>query len=311
MTTATAPAAPPAANSTAAASAAPAAAPAPAVEAGPQTTLKTSARCSGIALHTGVRAHLTLKPAPANHGIQITRVDLPDRPTVPALAAQVTDVRRATTLGAGRAAVHTVEHVLAALYAAGVDNALLEMDGPEPPVMDGSAAPFVELVAAAGSVGLDAPRRVYRVDRLFYHEDRDTRVLLLPGPEYRICCTVQFGGSLLDTQYRSQAITAASFAAELAPARTFCLYHEIEPLMVAGLIRGGSLDNANIIKDGAIICKERLRFADELVRHKMLDVVGDLSLVGCRLIGQVIAIKPGHPANVALARQVAAHLASR
>lgn len=266
-------------------------------------------RYSGIALHTGGRAHITFKPGEADQGVVIARVDLPGKPEVPAHATSVVGVKRATTIARGEAKVHTVEHVLATLYALGIDNVRVEMDGPEPPIADGSALPYLELLQGAGTVAQAAPRRYCRIREPLFFEADQTRMVFLPCDEYRISCTVSYGACLMDTQYLSLAIDAESFAKELGGARTFCLYEEIEPLMKAGLIRGGSLDNSNVIKDGAIVCKEALRYPDELVRHKMLDIVGDLSLIGRRLIGQVIAIKPGHPSNVALAREVVARLA--
>lgn len=269
-----------------------------------QRTLQRSGRISGIALHTGVRAYLTLKPAAADSGITISRVDLPNSPCAQALASNVVDVQRATTIAVGEGKVHTVEHVLAALYALGIDNALLELDGPEPPVADGSSAPYVDLVRSLGVEEQAAERRYWHVREPIYYEAGETRMVLLPYHEYRISCTVQYGASLLDTQYLSLAVDEDSFVEDLSRARTFCTYAEIEPLMKADLIRGGSLDNAVVIKDGAIICKDGLRYPDELVRHKMLDIVGDLSLIGRRLVGQVIAIKPGHQANVELGQKV-------
>jgi len=268
--------------------------------------LKAPSRISGIALHTGVRAHLTLRPAPAGAGIVVRRVDLPGQPEIPAHASRVIDVQRATTIAVGDAKVHTVEHVLAALYGCGVDNAVIEMDSAEPPVVDGSSAPFVALIEAAGIVVQDLPRRIYRVPRPVMVEAGGTTLVIWPDDQYRISCTVQYGVNSMDTQYATVTMGDGVFARELSAARTFCRYDEIEPLMIAGLIRGGSLDNAVILKDDAIICKDGLRFPDEQVRHKMLDIVGDLSLVGCRLLGHVIAIRPGHPTNVALAQAILA-----
>jgi UDP-3-O-acyl N-acetylglucosamine deacetylase len=271
-----------------------------------QRTILQPCRFSGIALHTGVRAHLTVLPAAAGAGIRIARIDLPDRPEVRAVADNVVDVRRATTIASGAAKVHTVEHVLAALYACGVDNARLEMDGPEPPIADGSSDLFVKEILAAGTTEQGMPRDYCRIENAIYVEQGETRVVILPYHEYRISCTISFGASMMDTQYLSVAVDCETFAAELAGARTFCPYEQIEELMVAGLVRGGSLDNAVVIKDGAIIAKDELRFPDEFVRHKMLDIVGDLSLVGRRLIGHVIAIKPGHPSNVEMAQGIRA-----
>jgi UDP-3-O-acyl N-acetylglucosamine deacetylase len=269
-----------------------------------QHTLAGRCRYSGIALHTGVRAHLILEPAPAGRGIQVVRIDLEKRPSGPASAANVAGVERATTLACGDATVHTVEHVLATLYACGIDNAIVAMDGPEPPIGDGSSAPYMDLVRTVGRQAQDAPRRTCRVCRPLVVEAGESVLVALPADTFRISCTVKFGEGLLGTQFLSLAITEETFANQLQHARTFCAYQEIEPLMVAGLIRGGSLDNAAVIKDGAIISKDGLRYPDELVRHKILDLVGDLSLIGRRLRAHVLAVKPGHRLNVALARKI-------
>ena len=273
-----------------------------------QQTLKRPVRYSGIALHTGVRAHVTLNPAPANAGVVIRRTDLAGAPPVRAHASQVIDVMRATTIANGPARVHTVEHVLAALHALGVDNAAIDMDGPEPPIADGSSAPYVALIQEAGLVAQDAPRRYFEVKEPIFIERGESKMVLLPDPQYRISCTVKYNATILDTQYLSLTVTPETFARDLSLARTFCLYEEIAPLMSKGLIRGGSLDNAVVMKDGAIISKDGLRYNDEFVRHKMLDIVGDLSLIGCRLRAQVIAIKPGHPLNVTMAQALCEHL---
>lgn len=268
-----------------------------------QQTISGTRRYSGIALHTGVRAHLTLRPAPANSGITLVRVDLPGRPSVRAIGANVVSVERATTIASGDARVHTVEHVLAALYACGIDNALIEMDGPEPPIADGSSAPYIELIVDAGVAKQAEPRKFCVITEPVMVEHGESKLIIVPrANEYRISCTVQYGDSILDTQYLSLPVNQDTFIHELSRARTFCVYREIEQLMVKGLIRGGSLDNAVVMKDGAIISKDGLRYPNEFVRHKMLDIVGDLSLVGRRLVGEVIAIKPGHPINVALAK---------
>jgi UDP-3-O-[3-hydroxymyristoyl] N-acetylglucosamine deacetylase/3-hydroxyacyl-[acyl-carrier-protein] dehydratase len=278
--------------------------------ANPQCTLKGSRRYSGIALHTGVRAHITLQPAPANAGIQIVRSDLIGQPAGAAIASNVVDCTRATTLAIGDSVVHTVEHVLAALYASGVDNAVLMMDGPEPPIADGSSDPYLALISEVGVEVQDAERRSYVIDKPLYVEQGDSRLVVVPDDDYRISCTVKYGDSLLNTQYRSLPVTQESFRDEMSRARTFCLYHEIESLMVAGLIRGGSLDNAVVAKGDVIISKDGLRYSDEFVRHKMLDIVGDLSLVGRRLQGHVIAVKPGHQINVTMAQTILEHFAA-
>jgi UDP-3-O-[3-hydroxymyristoyl] N-acetylglucosamine deacetylase/3-hydroxyacyl-[acyl-carrier-protein] dehydratase len=269
-----------------------------------QTTLRTTAGISGIALHTGSRVNLTLHPAPAGSGIRFRRVDLPGRPEVQATIDQVVSTQMATTIADGDAKVHTVEHVLAALSGMGIDNALVEMGGPEPPIVDGSARPFVDLITSAGIREQSAARTYVEVPAPVFIEANDSRLVLLPDACLRICCTVKYGATPLDCQYLSVAITPETFAHELCDARTFCLYEWIEPLIAANLIGGASLDNAVVIKGGAIFSKDGLRYPDELVRHKVLDIVGDLSLLGCRLRGQLIAIKPGHTIDVALVRRL-------
>jgi UDP-3-O-acyl N-acetylglucosamine deacetylase len=270
-----------------------------------QRTLKQECRFSGIALHTGIRAHLTLKPAAADSGYIVRRVDLPGSPEIRAIADNVIDVRRATTLANGDAVVHTVEHVLAALYACGVDNAYIDLDGAEPPIADGSSEPFVRLIDSVGTVAQSTTRQVCEITHPIHVEMGDTTTIILPDPKYRISCTISFGEHVLYTQFCSMPITKQTFTKDLAKARTFCPdYYEIESLMLAGLIRGASLDNAMVFKDGAIICKDGLRYPDECVRHKTLDIVGDLSLVGCRVQGHVVAVRPGHPSNVALAQRI-------
>ena len=269
-----------------------------------QRTLKGAASFSGIALHTGNRVKLTVLPAPAGSGVRFRRVDLPGRPEIPALAGEVVDTRRGTTLGRGEAQAHTVEHLLAAINALGLDNVTVEMSGPEPPIGDGSARPFLDLLRAAGAVEQGALREFFTVREPLWYEAGETRLVILPAPGFRISCTVKYDVTPLDCQYLSLDVTEESFCRELADARTFCLFHEIEYLMKNNLIRGGSLDNAVVIRQDAIFSKDGLRYPDEFVRHKMLDIVGDFFLLGRRLRGHVIAIKPGHPANVAAARRL-------
>ena len=269
-----------------------------------QQTIGKSVHYSGIALHTGIRAHIDILPAPENTGIRIVRTDLEDRPEGPAIATNVVDVKRATTLAVGNSVVHTVEHVLAALYACQIDNAIIEMNGAEPPIADGSSDAFIKMIEDAGTVEQKAEAKVCKVDKPIWIEQGESKLVILPDDVYRISCTVKYGVNVMDTQYRSLTVTKDSFIKELSLARTFCIYEEIEALMKANLIKGGSLDNAVVMKGGAIFSKDGPRYPDEFVRHKMLDIVGDLSLVGCRLVGHIIAIKPGHEINVCLAQKI-------
>ncbi len=269
-----------------------------------QRTVRGAASFSGIALHTGNRVKLTVLPAPADSGVRFRRTDLPGQPEIPALISEVVDTRRGTTLGRGAAQAHTVEHLLAAINALGLDNVTVEMTGPEPPIGDGSARPFLELLRGAGAVEQEALRRFYVVREPQWYEAGETWVIALPAPVFRISCTVKYNVTPLDCQYLALDISEDSFCRELAAARTFCLYQEIEYLMKNNLIRGGSLDNAVVIRQDAIFSKDGLRYPDELVRHKMLDMVGDFFLLGRRLRGHLIAIKPGHPANIELVRKL-------
>ncbi len=269
-----------------------------------QHTLAGNGYLSGIALHSGNRINLTVGPAPPDHGIVFRRADLPGRPEVRAVLDNVSETRRATTIADGEAVVYTVEHLLAVFYVFGVDNALVEMTGPEPPIGDGSAAAFVALVKQAGLTAQQAPRRQLVVSSPLYYENGEAILVLAPADDYRIACTVKYNCTPMDCQYLSLSVERESFISQIASARTFCSYHEIESLIEANLICGGSLDNAVIMKDGVILSKEGLRHPDEFVRHKILDIIGDFALLGCRLQGRILAVKPGHEVNIEMARRL-------
>lgn len=274
-----------------------------------QQTLAKSAFLSGIALHTGNRATLRLLPAPENHGIVFRRIDLPGKPEVPALARNVVDVQRGTTIGAGKAVVFTVEHIMSALHAAEIDNCIVEMNGQEPPIVDGSSRAFFELIAEAGIVEQAAPARYFTPAAPVLVVNGSTQIAIFPDPEkLRISCVTNFKGCPFDPQFFEYTLDCGTYAAEIAPARTFVDYRDLKMLIGMGLCKGGSLDAAAVIHQGAIICKEKLRFANEIVRHKILDLIGDLYLTGVRVRGNVIAIRPGHPRNVELATRLAAEI---
>src|SRR5213596_4272153 len=270
-----------------------------------QHTVGKTASFSGTALHTGDKVTLKLHPAPVDHGIKFKRKDLQDEPTIDAKIENLKMVERATTIGEGSVRVHTVEHILAALSAMGVDNAIVEMDANEPPIGDGSAQPYVELIKKAGIVAQEAPRRVFDVREPIHVETKTGSLLvILPDPKFRISCT-QAGPEGQFTQFFSTEITPAIFEREIAPARTFVFYEDVQALMDKNLIKGGSLENAIVVRGEAVLSKEPLRFGDEFVRHKILDIIGDLALVGRRIRGHVVAVKPGHAANAELARALA------
>jgi UDP-3-O-[3-hydroxymyristoyl] N-acetylglucosamine deacetylase / 3-hydroxyacyl-[acyl-carrier-protein] dehydratase len=270
-----------------------------------QQTVGKTASLSGTSLHTGEKVSLKLQPAPVNHGIKFKRKDLQDEPTIDARIDNLKTVERATTIGEGPMRVHTVEHVLAALSAMGVDNAIVEMDANEPPIGDGSAQPYVDLIKKAEMTVQEEPRKFFDVREPMYVESKTGALLvLLPDEKFRISCT-QAGPNNRFTQYLSMEVTAAAFEREIAPARTFVFYEDVQPLMEKNLIKGGSLENAIVVRGEAVLSKEPLRFLDEFVRHKVLDIIGDLALVGRRIRGHVVAAKPGHSVNADLARAVA------
>jgi len=270
-----------------------------------QHTVGKIASFSGTALHTGDKVTLKLHPAPVDHGIKFKRKDLQDDPTIDAKIENLKTVERATTIGEGSVRVHTVEHILAALSAMGVDNAIVEMDANEPPIGDGSAQPYVDLIKRAGVMAQEERRKFFDVRKPMHVEAKTGALLvLLPDDKFRISCT-QAGPNNRFAQFLSMEITPTSFECEIAPARTFVYYEDVEPLMEKNLIKGGSLENAIVVRGEAVLSKEPLRFPDEFVRHKILDIIGDLALAGRRIRGHLVAVKPGHAANAELARALA------
>src|SRR6202790_71191 len=276
-----------------------------------QQTLGKAAGFSGTSLHTGEKVTLKLHPAPVDHGIKFRRKDLQDEPTIDAKIDNLKTVERATTIGEGSVRVHTVEHVLSALSAMDVDNAIVKMNANEPPIGDGSAQPYVDLIKRAGVTAQEAPRKFFDVRESMHMEAKTGALLiLLPDETFRISCT-QAGPNNRFTQFLSMEVTPAIFEREIAPARTFVFYEDVQSLMDKNLIKGGSLENAIVVRGDAVLSKEPLRFADEFVRHKILDIIGDLALIGHRIRGHVVAVKPGHGANAELARAVARESAQR
>src|SRR5712691_6148512 len=269
-----------------------------------QQTLGKPASFSGTALHTGEKVTLKLQPAPVDHGIKFKRKDLQDEPTIDARIENLKTVERATTIGEGSVRVHTVEHVLAALSAMGVDNVIVEMDANEPPIGDGSAQPYVELIKKAGVTVQEEPQKFFDVREPIHVESKTGGLLILLADErFRISCT-QAGPNNRFTQFLSMEVTPTVFEREIAPARTFVYYEDVRALMDKNLIKGGSIENAVVVRGDAVLSKEPLRFEDEFVRHKILDIIGDLALVGRRIRGHVVAVKPGHAANADLARSI-------
>ncbi|MFM1919215.1 MAG: hypothetical protein RLZZ303_849, partial [Candidatus Hydrogenedentota bacterium] len=239
-----------------------------------QRTIAEPVSYPGRGLHTGALTHVTFKPAPPDHGIVFYRTDLPGSPAVPASVDNVVDVSRGTTIAVGEARVHTVEHTLSALAGLGIDNLAIEIDGPEPPNGDGSSLHALTNLKKAGIVEQNAEKKYIVVEHPVYYRDDDATLSILPCDEHRISMTISFDHVAIGTQYASFSITEESFEKEIAPARTFCFLREVKMLQEQGLIQGGSLESAIVIGDDQVL-NEDLRFPDEFVRHKILDLLGD------------------------------------
>lgn len=296
-----------------------------------QRTLADAVTMSGVGLHTGNLSSLTFRPAAEGTGFRFVRTDLPGNPEIPAIVDHVVDIARGTTLALGEARVHTVEHVLAALVGMGVDNCMIELSNNEPPVGDGSSMPYVEMIKKVGTVEQNAIREeiILEAPVRYVDEARGTEIMALPNDKYRVTVMVDYNNPALGSQHTGLFDLETEFESEFAPARTFCFLHEVEALHAQGLIQGGNLDNAIVIVDkemsdddltalltkmgiqgnavlgnNGILNNNRLRYKNEPARHKLLDMVGDLALVGPRMRAQVLAARPGHAANIEFARKM-------
>jgi UDP-3-O-[3-hydroxymyristoyl] N-acetylglucosamine deacetylase/3-hydroxyacyl-[acyl-carrier-protein] dehydratase len=294
-----------------------------------QHTLSNPVSISGTGLHTGINVDMTLRPANAGFGFQFQRIDLPGMPVIKADCDLVTDTSRGTTLEQNGVRVSTVEHILAALVGMGVDNCLIELNGPEIPIMDGSSGPFVELLEQAGVQEQDAAKVWYSLDTniSFYDEAKRVEITALPSTKYEITTLIDFNSPVLGTQHAGLK-TMKEFRSEIAPCRTFCFLHELEMLIDNNLVKGGDINNAIVIVDKPVTEDEmsrlakafgrqkvevktegylnnlELRFPNEPARHKLLDVVGDLALIGYPIKAHIIANRPGHSSNVEFARRI-------
>jgi UDP-3-O-[3-hydroxymyristoyl] N-acetylglucosamine deacetylase/3-hydroxyacyl-[acyl-carrier-protein] dehydratase len=294
-----------------------------------QHTLSQSVSISGTGLHTGILVDMTLQPANPGFGIQFQRIDLPNQPLIKADCDLVTDTSRGTTLQVGDAKVSTVEHILAALVGLGVDNLLIELNGPEIPIMDGSSAPFIEVIEKVGVLEQDAAKAWYSIDENIFHYDEDKRVemVAMPALDYQITALIDFNSPVLGTQHAALK-TIKDFKSEISPCRTFCFLHELETLLEHDLIKGGDINNAIVVVDKPVTKEEmtrlakvfkrdkievksegylnnlELRFPNEPARHKLLDVVGDLALIGYPIKARIIANRPGHSSNVEFAKKI-------
>jgi UDP-3-O-[3-hydroxymyristoyl] N-acetylglucosamine deacetylase/3-hydroxyacyl-[acyl-carrier-protein] dehydratase len=292
-----------------------------------QRTLAKEISLTGKGLHTGINVTITFKPAPANHGYKFCRVDLPGHPVIDALAEHVTDTSRGTTLVQNNASVQTIEHVLAALHGLRIDNAMIEMNGPEAPIMGGSSWKFVEAIKEAGIVDLKEDRNYFVVKQKITYSDEEHGVDLIvyPDDHFSINVLIDYNSRILGNQY-AILDSIDDFEKDISKSRTFVFFHELEPLFKMGLIKGGDLDNAIVILEkevdqteidriaklfnrpgisthtAGILNNTELRYPNEPARHKLLDIMGDLALVGHPIKGKVVATRPGHLANTRLAK---------
>ncbi len=256
---------------------------------------------SGVALHTGHEVTLTFKPAPEGAGIIFRRIDVYGKPEIKPEVSLVTEVVRSTTLTSGHTKIHTVEHVLSALNGLNIDNCIIEMNESEPPILDGSAKPFVEALKQAEPVELEKERTIFELKEPISVTDGNRSIIALPYNGFRVTCT-STDDRATHTQHLSIDIDSEVYVSQIAPARTFTIYEDIEELLKMGKILGGSLDSAIVIKGDKILSKEPLRFNDEFVRHKILDIIGDISLLGVGIKAHIIAVRPGHALNAEFTR---------
>ena len=250
---------------------------------------------------------MTFLPAAPNTGIRFRRVDLEGKPEIEARIENVSETNRSTTISKGSAKIHTVEHILAAFAGGGIDNAIVELDSNEPPIADGSSRSYVRMIQSAGHTSQPEQREVFAVQTPIELQIGETMMAVFPHDRFKITCTSADKKGRF-TQFFSLEISVETWERELAHARTFCFFEEIEYLIKNGLIKGGSLENAVVIRDDAILTTEPLRYPEEFVRHKMLDIIGDLSLIGRPILGHIIAVRPSHAANCELARQITAQM---
>jgi UDP-3-O-[3-hydroxymyristoyl] N-acetylglucosamine deacetylase len=262
-----------------------------------QRTVVAEAQCRGIGVHSGKDVRLTIKPAAPNHGIRFVRTDLPGAPMVAALFNQVVDTSLATVIGSEGCIISTIEHLMAALSALSVDNAIIELDAYEMPIMDGSARPFFDLITTAGIREQEADRCFFVITEATELRDGDRFVGAYPYAGRKLTCTIEYDHPLIQKQSLTVDLDAEVFKETISPARTFGFVHEVETMKRFGLARGGSLDNAIVVDREAIVNPGGLRYADEFVRHKLLDCIGDFSLLGMPIMGHLVTHRSGHAFN--------------
>jgi UDP-3-O-[3-hydroxymyristoyl] N-acetylglucosamine deacetylase/3-hydroxyacyl-[acyl-carrier-protein] dehydratase len=273
-----------------------------------QRTISREIELEGLGLHTGNKIHLKCKPAPPNSGIKFIRVDGAEPVEIPAVVASIPPdqhAERNTTIGQGESSIHTVEHILATCYGLQIDNLTIEIDGNEPPEPEGgNYSAYVNALLDAGIENQGTPAEVFAIDRAITYKDGDVEIQAVPDDAFRVSFTIQYENPHIGTQYASFEINPELFEREISPARTFVLMEDVEKLRDMGLIKGGSLDNALVFKEDGVMNEAPLRFPDECVRHKILDLLGDISLLGAPIQGHIHAVKSGHAANIKFVRKL-------
>jgi UDP-3-O-[3-hydroxymyristoyl] N-acetylglucosamine deacetylase len=262
-----------------------------------QRTVCRGVSCNGIGLHSGKKVQLTIKPAPINHGIKFVRTDLPDNPVIPARFNCVVDTSLATVIGTEGVIVSTIEHLMACLAGLSIDNVIIELDAYEVPVMDGSAGPFADLILQAGIQEQPAPRHFFVLRESIELKQDGKFFGAYPDSTFKITCNIEFDHPLIQKQSCSIEVLDYEFESKISKARTFGFLHEVEYMKKFGLARGGSLDNAVVIDDKRVLNRDGLRYKDEFVRHKLLDCIGDLSLLGMPILAHIKVNKSGHAFN--------------
>jgi UDP-3-O-[3-hydroxymyristoyl] N-acetylglucosamine deacetylase len=277
-----------------------------------QFTLNGIAKIQGTGVFTGKNVSIEIKPAPADSGIVFVRLDQEGSPEIRANVSDVLETPRCTILRNEKTSIQTVEHLLAALSGCHIDNALIEVNGPEIPILDGSCMGFVELIEQVGVKQLEVKKQIYSLDRPLYYVKGDTFLVALPSDDFKLTYTLAYPGHpLLEAQTHSVCLTPSSFKAEIAPSRTFVLFEEIAPLIERGVIKGGDLGSGVVIKGKEVLNPEGLRFSNEMARHKILDLIGDLSLAGFSLNAHIIAMRSGHGANAEFAKEISQYFSGR
>ena len=270
-----------------------------------QKTLKREVVFQGPSLFSGTEVVVRLLPAPPDTGIVFKRVDLDSSWVIPAKTEQVRDAIRTTQIGEGTHFVQTIEHFMAAVYARQIDNLLIEITGPEMPIFDGSSLPFSQILDQAGVVEQEKEAKIYTIFEPIYWSDKEMHLVVLPANEFRISYTLHYPQSpYLRSQYYSYVLHPETFVQEIAPCRTFALYQDVAPLIEKGILKNAALDHGVVIDGEKVLNSEGVRFPDEMVRHKILDMIGDFALLGCHIHAHLMAIKTGHAANHAVAKEL-------